>query len=151
MTRQKFRLLVVFNQLCVFGTLLVVEATEGAIPEELRGYFSLDQSVLDSPADYHPLSGDLPYTLSVGLMILGVIGAAGLCFGQNWGRRLFAFCVVGNLLVASLSPYFIGTGWASMVIYVNDITSGMILALVYFSPVRRMFPREAEEAATGGG
>lgn len=149
MTRQKFRLLVVFNQLCVFGTLLVDEAAQRAIPEELRSYFSLDQSVLDSPADYNPLSGDLPYTLSVGLMILGVIGAAGLCFGQNWGRRLFAFCIVGNLLLASLSTYFIGTGWGSGATYINDITSGMILALVYFSPVRRMFTRESEEA--GGG
>ena len=146
MTRQKFRLLVVFNQLCVFGGPLVDEAAEGAIPEELRGYFAPDQSVLSTPADFDPIFGDLPYTLSVGLMVLGVVGAAGLCFGQNWGRRLYVFCIVCEIGLAPLSPYYIGTGWGGVVSYLYTITAGMILALAYFSPVRRMFPRESEEA-----
>ena len=147
MHRHKFRLLVVFSQLCSFGWFLVDEVTTGAIPEELRGYFGLDQSVLGTPADYDPFFGDLPYTLFVVVTVLGVAAAVGLCLGQNWGRRLFVFCIGCEIVLAPLTPYSIGTGWGGMVGYLYGITAGMVLALVYFSPLRRMFPREPEEAA----
>ena len=145
MTRQRFRLLVLFNQLCSFGWFLVDAAAQGTIPEELRAGFGLDQSVLSTPADYHPVYGDLLYTVFVGVTVLGAVSAAAICFGRNWGRRLYVFCIACELLITPLTPYSISTGWGGLVGYLYTVTTGMILALVYFSPVRRMFPREPDE------
>lgn len=145
MTRHKFRFLVLFNQLCSFGWYLAEEAAQGAIPEELRAVFGLDQSVLATPADYDTAYGDLPYTVFVGVTLLGAVGAAGMCLGRNWGRRLFVFCLAIEVALTPLTPYSIATGWGGFVSYLHSISAGMVLALVYFSPVRRMFPRESEE------
>lgn len=145
MTRHQFRLLVLFNQLCSFGWYLVEEAAQGAIPEDLKAVFGLDRSVLSTPADYDPVYGDLPYTVFVGVTLLGAIGAAGLCLGRNWGRRLYVFCITCEVLLTPLAAYSIVTGWGGLVSYLYSITTGMVLALAYFSPVRRMFPRESEE------
>ena len=147
MTRHQFRILIVFNQLCSFGWFLVEEAASVLIPEELRGHFGLDQSVLGASADYNQSLEDLIYTIFIGLVFLTVLGAAGMCFGRNWGRRLYLFCVVAGVVLTPLTPYYIAPGWGGLVSYLYTITTGALLALVYFSPVRRMFPRESEEAA----
>lgn len=146
MTRQQFRLLVLFNQLCSLGWHLVEEAARGAIPEELRAYFGFDQSVIETPADYDPAYGDLLYTVFIGVTLLAVVAAVGLCLGRNWGRRLYVFCVACEILLTPLSPYSIVTGWGGLVGSLYSITAGMVLALAYFSPARRMFPREADGA-----
>ena len=139
MSRHQFRFLVVANQLLSFGWWWVRDLSADAIPAELISYFEMDESVMGVPAGDGMFAGDLLYNISIILTFLCVVAAVGLCLAHRWGRNLFFFCFVVELSLSPLTPFYISTGWRSLVGYLYTITQGMILALMYFSHLRRMF------------
>jgi hypothetical protein len=144
MSRHQFRLLVVLNQFLIVAAIVVQEITDGSLPPELRSYLGIDESVLDTQiVSVTPLS-DVPYWLGIVVILMGLAASIGLCLGKRWGRSLFVVTFVVALVTTLFTDFYLNTGWTAFVSYLAGSTEGMIIALAYFSPVRRMFKRSEE-------
>jgi hypothetical protein len=55
------------------------------------------------------------------------------------------------LLLTLATDAYINTGWSAFVSYLAGITGGMLLALVYFSHVKRMFENAKDIGQEGPG
>lgn len=75
---------------------------------------------------------------------MGLAASVGLCLGHRWGRTLFLVTFVTALLTTPFTEFYLSTGWTAFVAYLAGMTEGMIIALAYFSPVRRMFEKSDE-------
>lgn len=144
MSRHQFRFLVVVNQFLVFAAIVVHETTNGSLPPDLKGYLGLDESVFDTQIASVTALSDVPYWLGIAVVLMGLIASIGLCYGQRWGRSLFFVTFATALLITPLTDFYLNTGWTAFVSYLVGTTEGMIIALAYFSPVRRMFKESGE-------
>jgi hypothetical protein len=138
-------MLVVLNQVLLFGAIVVQEITDRSLPPVFRSYLGIDDSVLNTQiTSVTPLS-DVPYWLGTVIIIMGVVAAVGLCFGKAWGRTLYLLTFLMSLLTTLLTEFYVNTGWTVFVSYLVGTTEGMILALAYFSHLKRMFHDSGEE------
>ena len=145
MTRSQFRLLVVVNQLLLFGAIGVQEITDKSLPPELRTFFGIDDSVLTPQiTSITPLT-DLPYWVGTVLLMTGVVASIGLCFGKKWGRSLYLLTAIGSLVSTLLTDFYVNTGGTAFVSFLVGTTEGMILGVAYFSHIRRMFEHEVTD------
>jgi hypothetical protein len=139
MSRQQFRLLVVAHQLLIFGGLVVYEMTARALPPDLAQYVDVGRSVVEDEGGGWLRSFDdwLYYALTAA----SLVGSLGMCLFKKWGRTLFLLCTLVWLFTSPVSEFYVQTGWSSMVGYAATLLEGMIIALAYFSHVRRLFAR----------
>jgi hypothetical protein len=52
--------------------------------------------------------------------------------------------IAAVLVITVLAGPYISTGWTAFVSYTSSLSEGLILALIYFSPVRKMFGTQEE-------
>lgn len=135
-------MLVVLNVVLAFSATFVSHLAESSIPPELQSYFDSGVSVLEAENDsaFSLIYGWTAIYLSLDL--LTVVAATGLCLGRRWGRTLFLLCFAVVVLLTPFHGISISAGgWTSVFGFLRDTTEGMILALAYFSHLRRMFER----------
>ena len=117
------------------GAAAVAIATEPLLPPELRDY-------LDRQAS-EPLTGRDLIEMAAGVVFLSLAAAAtvGLFRFRRWGRRLFvALTLLGFVPIVAMGPT-VETGAATAMAETATLLSGIILALVYGSPIRDRFDR----------
>jgi hypothetical protein len=141
MSRHQFRLLVVAHQLLVFGGLVVYEMTAGGLPPELAQYADVGRSVVEDEGGSGWL-GNVDDWLYYGLLAAALVASLGLCLFKRWGRTLFLLCTVIWVITSPLSEFYVNMGWSTLLGYPATLLEGMIIALAYFSHLRRMFTRE---------
>ena len=71
--------------------------------------------------------------------LLGILAASGLILFRTWGRPVFLVYIAAGLVITVLAGPYITTGWTALIRYISSISEGLFLALMYFSPVRKMF------------
>lgn len=147
MSRRQFRLLVIFNQLLVFAGYAVRDITDAQLPPELLPYTFGDVSVFEGADGASFFSGQFTYLLWRAIDVLTLAAAVGLCLGRKWGRTLYLACYVTSLFAVLLTPFYVSAHWPGFVFMLYGTTEGMILALAYFSHLRRMFERDESEDA----
>ncbi len=136
MSRSQFRFLVLINQLLVLMSYFIGTLSDESLPPELKSYFGIDQSVFEAQASGLDF---FDWWLPL-LLVSGVIGAIGLCFGKRWGRTLYLLTTVASLVgVLFGGGIYVNASWSVFVGALTTITEGMILGIAYFSHVRRMF------------
>lgn len=133
MSRQSFKLLVIVNQIIILAYSLISEMTV-TIPTE-------DESVFATANSTWPPLSDVPYWLGWFLVATGLIAAVGLCLEHRWGRTLFVLTFVTGVISTPLTEVWVSSGWSALFGYLAGATEGMVIALAYFSPVKRMFER----------
>ena len=131
MSRHTFKLLVVGNQILLLASTLIAEMMNNASTE--------DESVFVTENSNWPPLSDVPYWLAWILLLTGLIAAVGLCLEHRWGRTLFVATFAAAVISTPLTEFYVTSGWASVFGYLATTTEGMIIALAYFSPVKRMF------------
>ena len=153
MSRHQFRLLVVLHQSCVFASVIVYEMTIGSLPPELSGYMGVGGSVV-TEADGGSLSSGFTDWLYYGLLFISLVASLGLFLFQSWGRLLFLLCMIFFVLTTPVYESYVNTGWSAMLGYVATLFEGMIIALIFFSHLRRLFTEARDDERTtyaGGG
>ena len=131
MSRHTFKLLVVANQILLLAFTLITDMTNNASTQ--------DESVFVTESSNWPPLSDVPYWLGWILLATGLIAAVGLCLEKRWGRTLFVATIGAVVISTPLTEFYVSSGWASVFGYLSSVTDGMIIALAYFSPVKRMF------------
>lgn len=141
MLRRNFQIIVASSQILAIVLLVVMYVTESSLPPELLGYLSGYETIL-VPDRYSilELSTNIPFLIERSLGILAVVG---LIRFKAWGKSVFLIYLGVELILMVLSGPHVSTGWTSFVGYIYSVVEGVILALIYFSPIRKMFPREA--------
>ena len=150
MTRRHFQIIVVVWQLLMVGYFAVDYATEHTLPVELTSEPSAYASVLD-PNRYAMM--EIAFEAAFWTQIfIGLLAAIGLVLFKAWGRTALVVYLIFALLITPVSGPYITTGWTTLVGYFCSLFEGGILALAYFSPIRKMFKIRADnEAADAAG
>lgn len=142
MTRRHFQILVVVWQLLVLGYLAADYVTEHTLPVELSGDPSTYASILDQ--DRYAMM-EMAFDAAFWTQIfISVLAAIGLVLFKAWGRTAMVVYLIFALLITPASGLYITTGWTTLVGYFCSLLEGGIVALAYFSPVRKMFKIKAD-------
>ena len=109
----------------------------------MRAFLGVETSVLDDAQDVAS-PGQMIYILRWAVTLVGLFASAGVLWFRPWGRTLFVFVSIVSLLMIPFGGLYIDAGWTVLVGSAAGIIEGMIIALMYFSPLRRMFRGSGE-------
>ena len=139
---RNFQVIVILSQVLAIIIVVVQYVTEGSLPPELLGYLSNYETILiPDRFSIIELLTDLPFLIQT---LLGILAAVGLILFRSWGRPVFLIYIAAALVVSLLTGPHINTGWTVVVGYFCSLVEGVILALIYFSPIREMFDAQSE-------
>jgi hypothetical protein len=81
--------------------------------------------------------------IDIGLLVLMLVlllaALSGLLLFKNWGRIAFVLCGVVGFPIIMMSGPYITSGLSGVLYDLSNITSGVILAMMYLSPVSEEF------------
>lgn len=136
--KRNFQTLVVFHQFLIFGGMLVQSVTDSWMSPEMRSFLGIESSVMESAADVTPQSQGMR-ALWWALTLLSVSASVGVVLFRRWGRTLFVLVSVLTLVSTPFGGLYVDVGWTVLVGSAAGIIEGMIIALMFFSPLRRLF------------
>ena len=136
--KRNFQTLVVFHQFLIFGSLVVQSLTDSWMSPEMRSFLGIDLSVVGDTAEITAPS-QMMAVLWWGMTIISLLASVGVILFRRWGRTLFVVVSVLNLLLTPFGGIYIDVGWTVLVGSAAGIIEGMIISLMFFSPLRRLF------------
>jgi hypothetical protein len=127
------RVLIVAEYALIIVAIVVAFATESLLPEPLRTFVEDEASAELTNHDIAMLIIGLPL---IGLLIISSIGLFML-----WppARILYLIGIASGLILVPVFGPYVESGWGTAFEDAASIVSGVILALVYFSPLKRFF------------
>lgn len=140
--RRNFQTLVVFHQLLLFATIVVQSLTDSWLAPEVRSFLGIESSVLDDAAG-EVAQGQFMPILWWSVTLISVLASVGVVLFRRWGRTLFVLVSVVSLLLVPFEGLYVDVGLTVLVGSVACLIEGMIIALMFFSPLRKMFRDEA--------
>jgi len=132
-----FRALLLLYTLLVFGELASVSFTMDTLPESIRK-FAEDQYNQQLPDEQAaPLA--LVSLCALSLMLVSLVGLSVL-----WrpARLLFTLYLLAIAIGVVLSGSVVESALTSVLSFMNTIIAGLILGMIYFSPLREHFDRK---------
>ena len=135
LTKRALRFLLVAEILLAITGGIVTVFTESLLPAELQAY---EQAV--SEADVTTREWVL---LGVGIVLLVFLLVSSIGLFVFWRpARLLYFCtVIGGLALTPFYGPYVDAGWGTLFQEMAMIVSGVILALIYYSPLRDLYER----------
>lgn len=138
-----FRTLLLLYVLLIFGELASGPATIDTLPEALRK-FAQDQ--YDNPeksvgANFQALG--LVLLACLAMMITSLVG---LWLLWRPARMLFTVYLLSLAVAIVLAGPLVESSLTSVLAFMNTIISGLILGMIYFSPLREHFEAPVERA-----
>jgi hypothetical protein len=115
--------------LSVVGSLL----TESLLPEPLRAYVETEFEGDITTREVAMILAAIP------LVVLWLVSSIGLFFFWRPARFLYVVTMIFGLLATPFFGPYVDAGLGAMLESAGTIISGVILALVYFSPVKELF------------
>ena len=120
--------------------MVVQSLTEGWLPPEIRNILGMESSVLDDAAGV--AQGQFLPVLWWSVTVISVLASAGLILFRRWGRTLFVLVSVVSLVLTPFEALYVDVGLTVLVGSLACLIEGMIIALMFFSPLRKMFMHE---------
>ena len=136
-----FRRLLLLYILFIIAELVSADATLEWLPEPLRKFEEARYSASEADPDVILLSG-----LFLTLMLSYAISLIGLWKFWQPARTLFGTTILLSILMTGLGGPYVVTALTNTFAYIESILSGLILALIYFSPIKEFFEKPAPEA-----
>ncbi len=141
-----FRALLFIYTLLVFGELASVPLTMNSLPESIRK-FAEEQWKEELPDEQ---AGPLAL-VSLGTLAAMVISLVGLAVLWRPARQLFTIYLLLIAIGVVLSGTTVQSELTSVLSFMNTIVAGLILGMIYFSPLRDYFDKlEPDEQVTTG-
>jgi phosphoglycerol transferase MdoB-like AlkP superfamily enzyme len=140
-SKRLLRILVVAELLMIVLGVAVALLTEPSLPEPLRDW-------VQAEAEVEPTAGFLVLTGFGFLMVVAlVVSNIGLFFFWRFARPLYLVTTLAPVLLLPAFGPDVSSGWAAMFDDLGMILSGIIIALIYWSPLRDLFERPAPPAS----
>lgn len=141
MTAKTFRILVAAEILLIIGIVVCAFATHHQLPEELKRY---DLGAEDS-ADTEIRTGEWILVFgAVSIAALLVISMIGLLFLWRPARLLYTLSYVAGIPILLFSGPSVSTAITETVTELSSFLSGVIWALLYFSPIKQYFETDPD-------
>jgi hypothetical protein len=139
MTVRAFRWLLVLSILMPLVGVFVSIATQDQLPDPLREYAVAEAAAMPSTG-----------VMVGGLIILAVwIGAlVGAYRLRQYGRRLFVLALVAGLAMTPISGPYVDSGWGQLFYQASFVLDGLLVALMYWSPLAERFSGERQVLQT---
>ena len=77
------------------------------------------------------------------LFVVSVIDSVGLFQFRRWARTLLVPLYVIATLLLPTNAVYIQTGWTRLLLSISTLIGGMIIAMVFFSPLAEVFNRRS--------
>lgn len=133
MTRKNFRILLVLSWLLVITGVVVSFATRNSLPSELQSYL---ERVENAPLT----NGEIVLAIvDVTFVVFVIVLTVGLFRFRGWAKALLPVSYLLGLVLIPVNGPYVESGWVSILFYSGSLVDGMILALVYFSPLKESF------------
>jgi hypothetical protein len=136
-----FRALLFIYTLLIVGELASVPLTMTSLPESIRK-FAEEQWKEELPADQ---AGPLAIVSLCGLALM-VASLVGLSVLWRPARMFFTIYLLLIAISVVLSGATVQSELTSVLSFMNTIISGLILGMLYFSPLREYFDQKEEPA-----
>jgi hypothetical protein len=135
-----FRALLLIYTVLIFGELASVPLTMNSLPEGIRKYAEEQWSEELPDEQAGPLA--LVSLCALSLMLLSLTGLAVL-----WrpARLMFTLYLLSVAIAVVLAGPAVESSLTSVLSFMNTIISGLILGMLYFSPLREHFDRREPE------
>lgn len=119
--------------------------TEPLLPEPLRDFLAAESTAEVTAREIIMFAAAIP------LLILLLVSSIGLFFFWRPARILYVITIAAGLLVAPFFGPYVDAGWGTTFGDAAMIVSGVILALIYFSPLKDLYekPKVAPGATEG--
>ena len=131
------RTLIVAEIALVIISVVVSLLTESSLPEPLRAFLKAEFEAEITVRAMTMIIATIP------LFVLMLGSSIGLFFFWRPARILYLIVTaVGLLLTPFFGPY-VDAGWGSTLEEAATIVSGVILALIYFSPLKDLYEKPA--------
>jgi len=133
-----FRRLLLLYILFNVAEVVLTEVSIPWLPEPLRKF----EETRYAAAEADP---ELVFLSSLWLLttIMFTVSLVGLWKFWQPARWIFGTTLLLSVLLAGLAGPFVTSALSFTIIYIESILSGLILALVYFSPLKQFFERPA--------
>ena len=121
----------------VIGILYIVTSflSEAGLPAELRAYEEAQSEASLTFADFVQLAVIIP------LIIAALVSRIGLLFFWRWARPLYLITLIADVLLTPLFGVCVDSGWSRMLEAAAVVISGVVLSLVYWSPLRILYEK----------
>ena len=135
MTKGQFRWLITASIVASILGIMTDFIMEASLPESLRDYLNAQ-----SEADLTTRDA-IVAVVSLLFLVAWVVAIIGLyCFWQ-FARPLMVICCIGGIIITAVIGPTVQSGLTTAFYDVSTILSGMILALIYTTPVRTWFEK----------
>jgi hypothetical protein len=137
-----FRALLLIYAVLIFGEILSDPATRDSLPEALRKFQEEDWR-----HDMNDEKADLLAMVSIGALSLMAFSIVGLFALWRRARTLFTAYLLFVAISVVLSGPTVQSELTSVLSFMDTIISGLILGMIYFSPLREYFDKREDEPA----
>jgi hypothetical protein len=134
------RILVVTDLLLVALSVVVGILSEASLPEPLRVYEEARSAAEMSPRDWVVMGIGIPLIITMPVANIGL-----LLFWKPARPLYLATAIVSFLLTPFAGPY-VTSGWEQAMDHASCLVAGLVLGLIYCSPLREVYDR-TENAA----
>jgi hypothetical protein len=127
------RILITLNWATAIAAVIVFLATRQYLPTELTPYFESRRRLGATQFER------VVVWIEIVLFFFSVADSVGLFLFRRWAKLLLIpLYTVATLLIPTDAVY-IQTGWERMLFGISTLFGGMIIALVFFSPLAEVF------------
>ncbi len=134
-SKRLLRILIIADFILVALSIVGALVGESSLPESLRAYEQA-RSEADLTVKEWVLVG-----VSAPLLIAWLVSSFGLFFFWRPARAMYLVTVVGSLAVTPFTDVYITAGWVEAIEGVSLIVTGIVLALIYASPLKDLFEK----------
>jgi hypothetical protein len=135
LTKRSLRVLIVANLILIAVSVVVGIVGEAWLPEPLRAFEQTRAEADMTPNDWVLVCVGIP------LLITVLVASIGLLAFWRPARPLYFVTIVVATLLTPLGGPYITLGWAQALDGVSFIVTGVVLAAIYFSPLRELYDR----------
>ena len=128
LSKRSLRIMVVTDLLLVALSVIVGIMSEASLPEPLRAYEEAQAEADTTPSQWIAIAVGIP------LIIAMLIACVGLLVFWGPARPLYLATVIVAILLTPLAGPYVSTGWAQAIDQASFIITGVVLAVIYFSP-----------------
>lgn len=135
MTERHFRLLIILNWVLIIITFVLIFALEYTLPTVLRHYL---QAQAEAPLS---LRDGLIFGIGFLFFLVYVAATIGLYLFKAWARSLFLISTAAGYLITPFIGPIVEPAIATVFNYLVSFVGGMILAVIYYTPISSRFER----------